>query len=73
MLLQRLCLLLLGDDHPDVATSLNNLAFFYYSQHKYNEAEPLYQQALNIFEQRLGVDHSNTIIVRDSLEHLRNL
>ncbi|OBQ14090.1 MAG: hypothetical protein AN482_02890, partial [Anabaena sp. LE011-02] len=63
---------LLGDDHPDVASSLNNLAGLYYSQGKYNEAEPLYQQALNIFEQRLGVDHPHTIIVRGNLEHLRN-
>jgi tetratricopeptide (TPR) repeat protein len=64
---------LLGDDHPDVATSLNNLAGLYKSQGKYNEAEPLYQQALNICEQRLGVDHPHTIIVRDNLERLRNL
>jgi tetratricopeptide (TPR) repeat protein len=63
---------LLGDDHPDVAQSLNNLAGLYDSQGKYNEAEPLYQQALNIFEQRLGVDHPHTIIVRGNLEHLRN-
>ena len=64
---------LLGDDHPDVATSLNNLASLYKSQGKYKEAEPLYQQALNICEQRLGVDHPHTIIVRGNLEHLRNL
>jgi tetratricopeptide (TPR) repeat protein len=64
---------LLGDDHPHVATSLNNLAGLYKSQGKYKEAEPLYQQALNICEQRLGVDHPHTIIVRGNLEHLRNL
>ena len=50
---------LLGDDHPDVATSFNNLALLYDSQGKYSEAEPLYIQALNILEQRLGVDHPN--------------
>jgi tetratricopeptide (TPR) repeat protein len=49
------------------------LAGLYYSQGKYNEAEPLYQQALNICEQRLGVYHPHTIIVRDNLERLRNL
>ena len=64
---------LLGDDHPHVATSLNNLAGLYYSQGKYKEAEPLYQQALNILEQRLGVDHPRTIIVRGNFEYLRNL
>ena len=30
----------LGKDHPDVATSLNNLALLYDSQGKYAEAEP---------------------------------
>ena len=64
---------LLGNDHPDVASSLNNLALLYYSQGKYKEAEPLYQQALNILEQRLGVDYPHTIIVRGNLERLRNL
>ena len=64
---------LLGDDHPHVASSLNNLAGLYYSQGKYKEAEPLYQQALNILEQRLGVDHPRTIIVRGNFEYLRNL
>jgi hypothetical protein len=29
----------LGDRHPDVATSLNNLALLNYSQGKYVEAE----------------------------------
>jgi tetratricopeptide (TPR) repeat protein len=49
------------------------LASLYKSQGKYKEAEPLYQQALNIFEQQLGIDHPHTIIVRGNLEHLRNL
>jgi tetratricopeptide (TPR) repeat protein len=49
------------------------LAGLYYSQGKYKEAEPLYQQALNILEQRLGVDHPRTIIVRGNFEYLRNL
>ncbi|KXS90506.1 NB-ARC domain-containing protein, partial [Microcystis aeruginosa NIES-88] len=32
----------LGDNHPHVATSLNNLAELYRSQGRYTEAEPLY-------------------------------
>ncbi|MGB5771821.1 MAG: tetratricopeptide repeat protein, partial [Crocosphaera sp.] len=31
----------LGNNHPDVATSLNNLAGLYYSQGRYSDAEPL--------------------------------
>jgi nephrocystin-3 len=41
---------ILGYGHPDVATSLNNLAFFYHRQCKCDEALPLYQQALAILE-----------------------
>ncbi|MEH2024527.1 tetratricopeptide repeat protein, partial [Nostoc sp.] len=55
---------LLGDNHPDVANSLNNLAGLYKSTRRYSEAEPLYQQALAICEQTLGVGHPDTIMVR---------
>ena len=47
----------LGPEHPDVATSLNNLAELYRDQGKYGEAEPLYQRALAIDEKALGPDH----------------
>ncbi len=50
----------LGADHPDTATSLNNLAFLYQSQGKYAEAEPLYVRALQIREEQLGADHPDT-------------
>jgi tetratricopeptide (TPR) repeat protein len=63
---------LLGDNHPDVAQSLNNLAKLYYSQGRYDQAEPLYLQALNIFEQSLGANHPNTVRVRDNLADLRD-
>ncbi|MEH2367891.1 tetratricopeptide repeat protein, partial [Nostoc sp.] len=63
---------LLGEEHPDVASSLNNLALLYDSQGRYSEAEPLYIQALDIFEQRLGVDHPNTITIRNNLADLRD-
>ncbi|MEH2162514.1 MAG: tetratricopeptide repeat protein, partial [Nostoc sp.] len=55
---------LLGDNHPDVAASLNNLAELYFFTGRYSEAEPLYLQAFAICEQTLGVDHPNTITVR---------
>jgi tetratricopeptide (TPR) repeat protein len=38
----------LGEEHPDVATSLNNLAVLLKTQGKYDEAEPLYRQSLAI-------------------------
>ncbi len=55
-----------GPDHPDVATSLNNLAGLYRTQARYAEAEPLYQRSLAIFEKALGPGHPD---VATSLEN----
>ncbi len=52
--------LLLGDNHPSVATFLNNLAALYKSQGRYTEAEPLYLEAINIATQVLGENHPHT-------------
>ena len=60
----------LGKDHPDVASSLNNLALLLYSQGKYGEAEPLYRRALAIREKALGPDHPD---VAQSLNNLAGL
>ena len=50
----------LGESHPSVASSLNNLALLYKSQGKYAEAEPLYQRAIAILLEKLGENHPNT-------------
>jgi tetratricopeptide (TPR) repeat protein len=50
----------LGEHHPDVATSLNNLASLYKSQGKYEQALPLYERSLAIWEKVLGEHHPNT-------------
>ena len=57
----------LGKNHPDVATSLNNLADLYMEQGLYGRAEPLYQRALAIREAALGKNHPD---VADSLHNL---
>jgi tetratricopeptide (TPR) repeat protein len=46
-----------GLDHPNVATSLNNLAELYRNQGMYGEAEPLYKRSLAIAEKALGPNH----------------
>ena len=40
----------LGPEHPDTATSLNNLALLLEQQGRYVEAEPLFRRALAISE-----------------------
>ncbi len=61
---------ILGDNHPDVATSLNNLAGLYSSQGRYEEAEPLYVQALEMRKHILGDNHP---LVATSLNNLAGL
>jgi tetratricopeptide (TPR) repeat protein len=58
---------LLDPDHPDVATSLNNLAELYRIQGRYDAAAPLYQRALALRERALGPDHPD---VATSLNNL---
>ncbi|MGI2909814.1 tetratricopeptide repeat protein, partial [Tolypothrix sp. VBCCA 56010] len=48
---------LLGEEHPHVAMSYNNLAALYQSQGRYSEAEPLYQKALQLTQRLLGEEH----------------
>jgi tetratricopeptide (TPR) repeat protein len=47
----------LGPDHPDVSTSLNNLALLYEAQGKYDLAEPLFKRSLESYEKALDADH----------------
>ena len=61
---------ILGDRHPNVATSLNNLALLYNSQGRYEEAEPLYKQALSLRQELLGDRHPD---VAGSLFNLATL
>ncbi|MFN9317034.1 MAG: tetratricopeptide repeat protein [Microcystis sp.] len=60
-----------GDNYPNITENLNNLAKLYQSQGKYEEAEPLYLQALAIAEQALGENHPNTVKIRENLQTLR--
>ena len=57
----------LGAEHPDVAVSLNNLAFLLKNQGKHEKAEPLYWRAFTVFEKALGIKHPSTITVGKNL------
>jgi tetratricopeptide (TPR) repeat protein len=63
---------LLGTEHPDVATSLNNLAVLYKKQGRYEEAEPLYRQALEMLRKLLGPEHPDVATSLGNLAVLYN-
>ncbi|HEX8199703.1 MAG TPA: tetratricopeptide repeat protein [Isosphaeraceae bacterium] len=56
-----ICERVLGEDHPDTATSYDNLGVNFYEQGKHAEAEPLLRKALTIRERVLGEDHPDTV------------
>jgi tetratricopeptide (TPR) repeat protein len=60
----------LGPNHPNTATSLNNLAALYDAMGDYAKAEPLYQQALQIRKKALGPEHPDTATCLNSLAAL---
>jgi tetratricopeptide (TPR) repeat protein len=60
----------LGSEHHDTATSLNNLALLYWNQGKFEQAEPLYQRSLAIRERVLGSEHPDT---SESLNNMASL
>ncbi len=73
----------LGPDHPNVATSLNNLALLYKCLGLYEQAKPLSLGALHIREHSLGPDHpdvatslkiwQNSIASRESMSQAKPL
>ncbi len=60
----------LGNDHPDVAISINNLAQIYNFWGHYAEAEPLYKRPLEIDEKALAPDHPHVAIVLENYADL---
>jgi tetratricopeptide (TPR) repeat protein len=57
----------LGEDHPDTATSYNNLAYDLDAQGKYAEAQPLFEKALAINKKALGESHPDTAAFYNNL------
>ena len=60
----------LGPEHPNTATSLNNLAMNLREQGDLAAARPLFERALAIHEKALGPEHPNTNRVRCNLARL---
>ncbi|MEQ1651878.1 MAG: CHAT domain-containing tetratricopeptide repeat protein [Hyphomicrobium sp.] len=60
----------LPPDHPDLATSLNNLGYDRYRHGRYNEAEAFYSKALDVRERVLK---ANDPAIADTLTNLAEL
>jgi tetratricopeptide (TPR) repeat protein len=59
-----------GENHPNYASLMNNLAGLYRAQGKYDQAEPLYKRALEIREKALGPDHPDVATTLNNLAGL---
>ena len=56
-----------GEDHPNAATSYNNLASVYYRLAEYNKAKELYEKALMIRKNNFGEDHADVAVSYSNL------
>ena len=61
----------LGKEHPDTASSYNNVAYNLNAQGRFEEAEVLYRKALDIFERMRGREHPDTISCQENLVSCR--
>ncbi|MBK6877849.1 MAG: tetratricopeptide repeat protein [Ignavibacteria bacterium] len=61
---------MLGENHPDYAKSLNNLAGFYEAIGNYEKAEPMFLEALRIRREVLGENHPSYATSLDNLAGL---
>ena len=61
---------MLGENHPDVTSNLNNLATLYNLQKRYVEAELLYLQGLHLTRNLLGNQHPHVAISLNNLAGL---
>src|SRR6266487_1387235 len=59
-----------GQEHVNVADSMNALAVLYLEQARYEQAEPLFYHALSIYEQELGSEHPMVTAVLRNIAHL---
>lgn len=62
-----------ADLYPhNLASSLNNLAFLYYTKGQYEMAEPFYKRALKINKKAFGPDHPSVATNLNNLASLYN-
>jgi tetratricopeptide (TPR) repeat protein len=61
-----------GQEHSDVAESLNNLAVLHKAQGNYDQAKPLYERALAILEKVHGKEHPSVATGLNNLAGLHS-
>lgn len=59
-----------GEDHPNFARDLNNLAELLRKTNRFDEAEPMYRRALAIDENFFGLDHPKVAVALNNLAEL---
>jgi hypothetical protein len=57
----------LGQEHPDTLTSMNNLASTFWNQGRWKEAEELFVQVVETRKRVLGQEHPDTLISMNNL------
>jgi tetratricopeptide (TPR) repeat protein len=63
---------LLGKEHPNTLTSMNNLAEVLGNQGKYEQAEEMHQQVLRLYERVLGKEHPGTLTSMNNLAEVQS-
>ena len=61
---------MLGEEHPDTATSYNNLAGVYASEGEYKRALIFYRKSYNILLLKFGQNHPYTQIVYENMQQV---
>ncbi len=62
----------LGNEHPDTATTYNNLASVYYHKGDYTKALEWHHKALTICEKVMGKEHPNTATTYNNIAGVYN-
>jgi tetratricopeptide (TPR) repeat protein len=60
----------LGEQHPETLTSMNNLAVFYRAAGKYDLSEALYRKVVDVQRRVVGDEHPNVLLTMNGLAYL---
>lgn len=61
-----------GEDSPEIAETLNDMAMTHYQIGEYDLAEEKWQQSLRIFSTEMGPDHPKSLQLRSRLAAVKN-